>query len=50
MLTAVSQQFFHMLVLRKRGRPDLAARIKLVDDMDFPNAMRIIDLLLKGVR
>ncbi|MEM8597836.1 MAG: hypothetical protein AAGF76_15385, partial [Pseudomonadota bacterium] len=47
LLAAVSQQFFHMLLLGKRGRADLAARLKRVDDQDFPNAMQIVDLLLR---
>ena len=46
LLTAVSQQFFHMLLLGKRGQSDMVARLKVVDDTDFPNAMKIIDLLL----
>ena len=45
LLVGVSQQFMHMLRLRRLGRSDIAARIKLVDDIDFPNAMQIIDLL-----
>ncbi|MEO1456036.1 MAG: hypothetical protein AAFV49_00520 [Pseudomonadota bacterium] len=46
LLTAVSQQLFHMLLLRRRGRQDLAARLKAGDDTDFPTAIRIIALLL----
>lgn len=46
LLAAVSQQFFHMLLLGKRGRSKMVARLKLIDDEDFPNAMQIIDLLL----
>lgn len=48
LLTAVSQQFTHMLLLRKRGQTDMVARLKEVDDVDFPNAMRIIDLLFRA--
>lgn len=44
---AVSQQFFHMLLLRAQGHEDVYKRIKEVDDLDFPNAMRVIDLLLQ---
>ncbi|MEM9148306.1 MAG: hypothetical protein AAGC57_19245 [Pseudomonadota bacterium] len=46
LLTAVSQQFFHMLRLGKLGQQEVSARLKQVDDIDFPNAMQIIDLLL----
>ena len=44
-LTAVHQQFFHILILRSLGENQLAARIVAVDDEDFKNAMQIIDLL-----
>lgn len=47
LMTAVSQQFFHMLILGRSGRKDLVARVREVDDQDFPNAMQIIDLMLK---
>lgn len=46
LLTGVSQQFSHMLLLGKRGDNTVFARIKKIDDADFPNAMRIIDLQL----
>lgn len=44
-LTAVHQQFFHILILRGLGERELAARIVTVDDEDFKNAMQIIGLL-----
>lgn len=44
-LAAVSQQFIHILLLGQLGEPQLAAQIVAVDDEDFKNAMRIIDLL-----
>ncbi len=47
LLVAVSQQFLHMLRLRRLGHPDMVARVKVVDDLDFPNAMQIIDFLMK---
>jgi bacterioferritin (cytochrome b1) len=46
LLSAVSQQFFHMLLLRKRGERDMFKHLKMVDDVDFVNAMQIIDLLM----
>ena len=45
-LTAVNQQFFHILALREWGDQDTAARIAQVDNIDFPNAMRIINYLV----
>jgi len=45
LIAAVSQQFTHVLLLKKQGRPDLADRLRTVNDTDFPNAMRIIELL-----
>jgi bacterioferritin (cytochrome b1) len=45
-LTAVNQQFFHILALREWGDQDTAARIAQVDKIDFPNAMRIINYLV----
>ncbi|MDX8350480.1 hypothetical protein SLH49_21025 [Cognatiyoonia sp. IB215446] len=46
LLTAVSQQFFHMLILRSLGHEALAMRIKEVDDADFVSAMQIMDWLV----
>jgi bacterioferritin (cytochrome b1) len=45
-LTAVHQQFFHMLALRQWNNKDLLRRITEVDTEDFRNAMQIIDLLV----
>ena len=44
-LTAVNQQFIHVLALRRLGDQARAARIYEVDVVDFPNAMRILDRL-----
>jgi bacterioferritin (cytochrome b1) len=46
-LTAVHQQFIHVLTLRERGREETAARIMKTDTVDFPVAMRIIDFLIE---
>jgi len=46
-LTAVNQQFIHILALRKWGDKETAARITQVDNIDFPNAMRIIDHMVQ---
>ena len=45
-LTAVHQQFFHMLALRQWERGDLLDRIAAIDTIDFKNTMQIIDLLV----
>lgn len=45
-LDATNQQFAHILALREWGRKEAAARIAEVDDIDFVNAMRIIDQLV----
>jgi bacterioferritin (cytochrome b1) len=45
-LTAVHQQFSHMLALRQWKDEDLLRRITEVDTEDFRNAMQIIDLLV----
>jgi bacterioferritin (cytochrome b1) len=47
-LTAVNQQFIHVLALRDWGYTDTAERIMKVDYVDFPNAMRIIDYLVES--
>ena len=46
-MTAVHQQFTHILSLRRWGHRDIAERIVEVDDVDFPNAMKIIDYLVE---
>ena len=46
-LTAVNQQFIHVLALRDWGYTEVAERIMAVDYVDFPNAMRIIDYLVQ---
>jgi bacterioferritin (cytochrome b1) len=45
-LDATNQQFVHILALRLWGEKEAAKRITEVDDIDFPNAMRIIDYLV----
>jgi len=45
LLSAVSQQFFHILLLRRAGETELTPRIVEVDDEDFKNTMAIVDLL-----
>jgi bacterioferritin (cytochrome b1) len=45
-LSAVNQQFFHILALRELDQQETAARIAQVDNIDFPNAMKIIDYLV----
>jgi len=47
-LTAVNQQFIHVLALRDWGYAETAERIMEVDYVDFPNAMRIIDYLVQA--
>ena len=44
-MTAVNQQFIHILALRRLGRTEHADRIYDVDLVDFPNVMQIIDYL-----
>ncbi len=46
-MTAVNQQFIHVLALRAWGDDETAARIMQVDEVDFPNAMRIMDYLVE---
>jgi bacterioferritin (cytochrome b1) len=45
-LTAVNQQFVHILALRCWGREDLALHIAAVDNADFPGAMWLMQRLL----
>lgn len=45
-LTAVNQQFVHILALRQWGLSDTADRILEVDMVDFPVAMKIMDYLI----
>ncbi len=46
-MTAVNQQFIHVLALRDWSEAETAARIMEVDRIDFPNAMRIIDYMVE---
>jgi bacterioferritin (cytochrome b1) len=46
-LTAVNQQFAHMLCLRSWGLSEMAKAIASVDDVDFPNAMWLMDRLIQ---
>lgn len=45
-LEAVQQHFIHVLMLKAWGHDDLAAGITAVDEVDLPNAMRLVDLLV----
>ena len=45
-LDAVNQQFVHILALKAWAEKDAVERITQVDNIDFPNAMRIIDYLV----
>jgi bacterioferritin (cytochrome b1) len=47
-MTAVNQQFIHVLALRDWGYDETAERIMQVDLVDFPNAMRIINHLVES--
>jgi hypothetical protein len=49
-LTAVNQQFIHVLALNRLGHEAIADRVYEVDVVDFPNAMRIIDHLMASGR
>lgn len=46
-MTAVDQQFIHVLALRQWGDDETAERIMRIDRVNFPNAMRIIDYLVE---
>lgn len=46
-LTAVNQQFTHVLGLQAWGETETADRIMVVDYVDFPNAMRIADFFVR---
>jgi bacterioferritin (cytochrome b1) len=45
-MTAVHQQFMHILALREAGDLATAARIQEVDYVDFPTAMKVLALLI----
>ena len=45
-LDAVNQQFFHILALKAWAEQDAVERITQIDNIDFPNSMRIIDYLV----
>jgi bacterioferritin (cytochrome b1) len=45
-MTAVNQQFIHILALRRLGDLRRADRLYEVDRIDFPNVLRIIDHLV----
>lgn len=47
-LTAVHQQFFHMLSLRQWKTEDILRRVTDIDTEDFQNAMQIIELLVSN--
>lgn len=47
-ITAVHQQFVHVLGLRQWGLEDMAKRILEVDRIDFPVAMKIIDYMVSS--
>lgn len=44
-LAAVHQQFTHILILRKQGEEEVAARIEVTDNEDFKTSMRLADYL-----
>jgi bacterioferritin (cytochrome b1) len=43
LLTAVHQQFIHILLLRSWGHAEVERRIVVVDKVDFVSALRIVD-------
>jgi len=45
-LMAVQQHFIHVLILRSWNAPELAEGIVTIDEIDLPNAMKIVDLLV----
>jgi hypothetical protein len=45
-LTAVHQQFIHIIALREWGDEEFAARITKVDNADFPVAMKLMNHLV----
>jgi bacterioferritin (cytochrome b1) len=47
-LTAVHQQFVHIIALREWGDEEFAASIEKVDNADFPVAMKVMDHLISG--
>lgn len=47
-ISAVHQQFFHMLTLRKLRNDDVLSHVTKIDTEDFKNAMQIIDLLVSS--
>jgi hypothetical protein len=49
-MTAVNQQFIHILALRRVGDLRRADRLYEVDRFDFPNVMQIIDHLVSSSR
>jgi hypothetical protein len=49
-MTAVNQQFIHILALRRLGDLRRADRLYEVDRIDFPNVLRIIDHLVAAGR
>jgi bacterioferritin (cytochrome b1) len=49
-MTAVNQQFIHILALRRLGDLRRADRVYEVDRLDFPNVLRIIDHLAAAGR
>ena len=49
-MTAVNQQFIHILALRRLGDLRRADRLYDVDRVDFPNVMQIIDHLVASGR
>jgi bacterioferritin (cytochrome b1) len=47
-LTAVQQHFIHVLILKAWGDEETAAGITAIDNVDLPNAMRIVDFIVSG--
>lgn len=49
-LTAVNQQFSHMLILHQWGRHSVAEAIKRADDADFASSMAVLEHLVERGR
>ena len=47
-LAAVEQHFIHLLTLKAWGDEERARAIAAVDEIDLPNALRLLDLMVAG--
>jgi bacterioferritin (cytochrome b1) len=45
---AVQQHFIHVLILKAWGDDETAEGIAAIDEVDLPNAMRIVDFIMSG--